>query len=178
MSDFNDLFDPPPVAAAPIAPFRFECANFNEHGMKLQQFFKHPNDEVLYDRVKESLGAYENLYLKYKRQGGEFTDKPNGECPILNIPMTINDNSCVLPCGHVLSKTAVTSIIAEHGNPISCPFCRERTNVAYEMCPKYGNEYGPISGGKKKPTRKNKHKMRKSRKARKSRKSRKSCRKH
>lgn len=163
-----------------IVPFRFECANFTEHGMKLQQFFKRPTaeDEPLYDRTKKSLRDYENLYLKFKGAGGEFVDEPVKDCPILGHSIRIDNDSCVLPCGHVLSKTAVNGILAAHGNPIECPFCRKPTNIAYEMCPEYGNNYGPISGGKKKPTRKNKHKMRKSRKARKSRKSRKSSRKH
>jgi len=172
----DDLFEPSPPSNAQIEPFRFLCANHTNHGKKLQQFFKHPNDEVLYERVKKSLRDYENLYSKYMSRGGEFTDQPNGECPILHIPMTINDNSCVLPCGHVFSKTFVQQLAA-NGNPISCPFCRKLTNVAYEMCTDYGTDYGPISGGKRKTMSKNKkHKVRKS--SRKHRKHRKSSRKH
>jgi hypothetical protein len=176
---FDELFDPP-VAAAPIAPFRFLCANFTEHGQKLQQFFKKPatpKDELLYDRLRTSLKSnpYANLYLKFKEAGGVFVDEPVKDCPILSDQISITD-SCALPCGHVLSKTAVNGILAAHGNPIECPFCKQKTNIAFEMCPDLG--YGPISGGKKKPTRKNKHKMKKSRKARKSRKSRRSYRKH
>lgn len=170
---------------AGIVPFSFLCANYTEPGKKLQQFFKRPTNENLYDAVKKEVeqakmaGKNMDLYLEYRRRGGEFVDELVKDCPILGgNRITINNDSCVLPCGHVLSKTAVNGMLAAKGNPIECPFCRTRTNVAYEMCPHYGQDYGPISGGKKKHTRKNKHKMRKSRKAKKSRKLRKSSRKH
>jgi hypothetical protein len=189
MADFDELFEdvPQPPSVARIVPFSFQCANYTDHGKKLQQFFKHPTNEQLYDDVKKMVekkaeqGITMNLYVEYGRRGGEFIDAPRQECPVSSDDITIKD-SCILPCGHVFSKQCIIDWNTSErgkGRIMTCPKCRQTTNVAYEMCEKFGNDYGPISGGKRKTMSKNKkHKVRKSRKLRKSRRHRKSFKKH
>ena len=100
-----------------------------------------------------------------------FLDSYNTKkCPVMHEPIDIT-NSCILPCGHVFSKEAIN--VMQERNPISCPLCRARWNVAYAMDPRYGTNYGAITdGGKRKTIGKTKrHKVRKSKKSKKSKKS-------
>jgi hypothetical protein len=176
MGDFDELFGPSSPSIAQIAPFSFKRANYTEHGSKLQMHFKNPTNEKLYEKIKKSVDPHK-IIDTYKKMGGEFVDVPQ-KCPMSYDDITIND-SCILPCGHVFSKDYIVgweTTERQKGKIMTCPACRKPANVAYAMD---GYDYGPIIfGGKRKITRKNKHKMKKLRKSRKSRKHRKSSRKH
>jgi hypothetical protein len=122
-----------------------------------------------------------------------FTQPGPHDCLITNVAMNLQ-NSCMLPCNHVFSKTGMAGwarTCIKTGNPVSCPNCRYRTTFGYIDChdPQYAKirNYKPTAeewnsahsagGGYKRKTM-SKNKKHKVRKARKSRKSRKSSRKH
>jgi hypothetical protein len=139
-----------------------------------------------------------NFYCAHGPELTNYFAHGHHDCPITNDAMNLQ-NSCMLPCTHVFSKTGMAGwarTCIKAGKPISCPTCRYRTTFGYIDCndPQYAkirhytptqeqlSSAGPAPAGggyKRKTMSKNKkHKMRKSRKARKSRKSRKSSRKH
>jgi hypothetical protein len=51
MANFDELFKQ--FQQPQITPFTFACANYTQHGSRLQMHFKKPTNEKLYDDIKK-----------------------------------------------------------------------------------------------------------------------------